>query len=553
MQIPSVSHGGGTRGQAAGAMPDVPYGRYGAMFDLPPATPLSDAALTAIAAAMIKQDAGKPITEAETIDENPTIPALYTYFGQFVDHDITFDPTPLAAANNDLSALVDFRSPALDMDNVYGRGPDDQPYMYEGLRLRLGAQIGAPGAVIGNQRDLHRLEDGTAILGDKRNDENKIVSQLQAAMIQLHNKVVDNVPLLTSFLCRPPESDAERFRTAATIVRWHYQWVVMFDYLDRICAQGTVAGIYNNGSPMLGHYLNDKAPYGYMPVEFSVAAFRFGHSMVRPSYALNRDAIASTPPVPNSRIPIFVPEGTTGAKDSLSGVPGKGVGTLPAGWGMDVAFFLDGLPKPAQGVDGFRLPQPSYRIDALLAEPLRALPEFAKDPKPLMANLAYRNLLRGQRLNLPSGEAVSMALGITPLAPEIIWGAGSAKMTKAALAARPDDEQKDFNNVQVARAEVLETFGGAGLAGSTPLWYYILREAEHYGWTNDANEPGVIYGGQHLGPVGSHIVAETLIGMLWVDQGSFLHDRRGFRPMPQITGGKELTLAVLMEYALTTP
>ena len=83
---------------------------------------------------MIKPDDGKPLTETEPVDENPTIPAGYTYFGQFIDHDITFDPTPLSDATIDPSALVDFRSPALDLDNLYGRGPDDQPYIVHGQR-----------------------------------------------------------------------------------------------------------------------------------------------------------------------------------------------------------------------------------------------------------------------------------------------------------------------------------------------------------------------------------------------------------------------------------
>ena len=547
----SGGHGGNIRGLPAGAMPDVAFGRYGSMFALPPALRLGEDALQAIATAMIKQDKGKPITEPETIDENPTIPSGYTYFGQFVDHDITFDPTPLNGASIDPQALVDFRSPALDLDCVYGRGPDDQPYMYEadGLRLRVGPPPGAPGAAIGAKADLHRLDDGTAILGDKRNDENKIVSQLHGAMIQLHNKVVGDVPLITSFLGRPPQDGGtETFRAAATIVRWHYQWVAVFDYLARICEPGMVEEIYNNGSPMLPHYLNRDAPNGYMPVEFSVAAYRFGHSMVRPSYALNRDVTTSTPPPAEpSRIPTFALNATPAGTESLSGVPGKGIGKLPDHWGIDFSFFLDGLPKPA---GNFQLPQPSYRIDALLSEPLQALPEFASQPSPF-ANLAFRNLKRGQMLQLPSGEAVSNALGIEPLGPDILWGAGSRLMTPEKEAALDPGDAADFALVQRNRAKILQDFGNTGLAGSTPLWYYILREAEYYGVTKDLNEKGAVFGGQHLGPVGSRIVAETLIGLLWMDQGSFLHDPRGFSPIPQITRGKELTLAVLLEYALS--
>ena len=145
----SSSHGNDNRGLAAGAMPGVAFGRFGKMFEAPPATKLPPEGLKALAEAMIKEDNGAPITEAEPVDENSTTPAGYTYFGQFIDHDVTFDPTPLNASEVDINALTDFRSPALDLDSVYGRGPDDQPYMYDGLKLRVGAGPGAAGAEFG--------------------------------------------------------------------------------------------------------------------------------------------------------------------------------------------------------------------------------------------------------------------------------------------------------------------------------------------------------------------------------------------------------------------
>src|SRR5215210_2915795 len=124
------THGLDTRGLEAGANPGLGYGRFGRMFNnLASASKLPRAALAHIAEAMIKEDAGKPITEAEGADENPAIPAGYTYFGQFIDHDITFDPTPLTESEIDLNALEDFRTPALDLDSMYGSGRDGQPYL----------------------------------------------------------------------------------------------------------------------------------------------------------------------------------------------------------------------------------------------------------------------------------------------------------------------------------------------------------------------------------------------------------------------------------------
>jgi hypothetical protein len=574
-------HGNDNRGLAAGAIPGVAFGRYGQMFDgLPGANRLPPGALWDLAKAMIKVDAGAPIDGEDQADENPTIPAGYTYFGQFVDHDLTLDPTPFNTSERDRDALVDFRSPALDLDNVYGRGPDDQPYMYmaDGLQLVVGDAPGNAGAKIGTRSDLFRVKAGDRpdmpIIGDKRNDENKIVSQLHGALIQFHNKVVKNDALISQF-GGDPTNPTSRFKAAANIVRWHYQWIVVFDYLDRICEPGMVHEVLNlGGTPHLNNYLKSDATYPYIPVEFAGAAFRFGHSMVRPSYALNKSIGTQTQAVggkePN-RIPTF-----TRDKESfknLNGFPGP----LPQDWGIDWGFFFD-LPTaeltPKQtdkaSDNRFRVPQPSYRIDALLVSPLGDLPEFfsTMDPqdlidqigvdqiKPpsggsaqqtLVGHLAFRNLLRGQNLGLPSGQAVASRLGIEPLSEEVLWSAGSRLLDVSRLT---NDDKVALDETTKARGDLLLKWGDKGLEGCAPLWYYVLREGEYYGVTNDPNEPLVGMGGQHLGPVGSRIVAETIIGILWCDKTSFLHDLRGFQPLPEISKADKLTVASLLAYAL---
>src|SRR5437763_10303698 len=124
----------------------------------------------------------KPITEAEPEDENPTVTAGYTYLGQFIDHDITFDPVSVLTAANDPDALTDFRTPRLDLDSVYGRGPDDVPFLYDpdGVHLLIGRN--AEG-----DDDLPRNSNGRALLGDPRNDDNLIVSQLTQGFLKYHN------------------------------------------------------------------------------------------------------------------------------------------------------------------------------------------------------------------------------------------------------------------------------------------------------------------------------------------------------------------------------
>src|SRR4030088_2641158 len=116
--------------------------------------------------------------------EESGIPSAYTYFGQFIDHDLTFDPASSLQKQNDPDDLVDFRTPQFDLDSVYGRAPDDQPYLYEsdGKHLQLGTPVSGSGDA--NARDLprHTSTNGglaRALIGDPRNDENQIVSQLQ--------------------------------------------------------------------------------------------------------------------------------------------------------------------------------------------------------------------------------------------------------------------------------------------------------------------------------------------------------------------------------------
>lgn len=542
------SHGNTNRGLLDAAAPNAGFGRFGRMFNV--MGPVFSAyALEAIAKVMIKADAGAPITEDEVEDENPVTPAAYTYFGQFVDHDLTFDPTPLRHQTVDVPAMVDFRTPALDLDCVYGRGPDDQPYLYtgsgrnKGIELRNGATLRSPRAQVATLNDVLRLADAhtplehPAVLGDKRNDENKIVTQLQSVFIALHNKLLRDDATLARF-GDDLDSPNARFQAAARAARWHYQWVVIHDMLGaHLCDPAVFASVWNGGEqPRIDHYLAPRSDYAYIPIEFSGAAYRLGHSMIRPSYALNSVAIRGVEPQ-DPRIPTFSKSRHPRANLNGFGVP------MPEDWGIDWAFFLAGLDTNAQvpGQPGFKIPQPSYRLDALLAEPLQALPEFEDASPSLMANLAYRNLVRGNSLQLPTGEQVARLLGFEPLSAEVLWSAGAATVNvpPGHLRVVAEHRRKVFDSYKV------------DLEGRTPLWYYVLREAEYLGVNRSQQDAALGFGGQHLGPVGSYIVAETLVGLLVRDPESFLYASAKFAPVLPRARPEEFSLSDLVRYALS--
>lgn len=582
-RLRTSAHGLDNRGLEGAAL-GAGFGRFGRMFS-PKGRGLTEACLQAVAEAMIKIDKGVPIDVPEPVDENSGIPAGYTYFGQFVDHDITLDTTSLSARGVDVAAIVDFRTPALDLDCVYGRGPDDQPYLYEsdGLTLRLGDKLApVPSGKTANTRDVLRLSDPNAMpplpgrgdrpamLGDKRNDENRLVVQIQSAFIAFHNKVVHDRALIEAF--HGDWSDpSSRFATALDIVRWHYQWLVLHDYLERVLQPGAVAEVWRDGRPDIVHYDADggRGP-AYMPVEFAGAAYRFGHSMVRPGYALNGQVGAdttkgttgdeNTSPQPPFRVPLF----SDVDNDPTQNLNGFGF-PLPASWGIDWAFFFDG-PERGEIPEGFLLPQPSYRIDAQLVDPLQSLPEFQVQGG-ILRNLAFRNLVRGTaNLRLPSGEQIANILRVPVLPPEILWSAGSkdaydqdkkgkwtrkgdAKLKKLAAAGFEDLEKT--HNARQGVADKFVKGKDQSLRGNTPLWYYILREGEFYGTGRVKTDPLPVFGGQHLGPVGSRIVAETFVGLLWRDQTSFLRRIPDFVPHPAIVGSdKVFTLASLLKFAL---
>jgi hypothetical protein len=446
--------------------------------------------------------------------EESSIPSLYTYFGQFIDHDLTFDPNSSFQKQNDPDARIDFRTPAFDLDSVYGRGPGDQPYLYaaDGKAFLLGEalQLGSR-----NARDLQRNAAGRALIGDPRNDENAIVSQLHGLMLRFHNGLLHERP------------DAS-FEAIQESVRHHYQYVVVNDFLPRIVNAAVLDQLRTNGifdRSKLKFFTNFSGPTGtpFMPVEFSVAAYRLGHSMVRPGYRLNDAILLPIFPLPVKSAPGF-PEGLTGFRRMVS--------NFALDWGrfidIDRRSYGSATLDDAHKAANFSRLQFAYRIDTAVVDPLGSLPKsVAANPPP---SLALRNLMRGRQFHLPNGQTVARAMEVEPLADsEILIGQGVDK-----------PETPLPNIVSVA---------GKAFEGNCPLWTYVLAEAMHNRAKPDPAIPvleRLSISTPQLGPVGGRIVAEVFLGLLFADPSSYLHKHPAWTPRE----GAHYRLRDLVAFAL---
>ncbi len=487
-------------------------GRFGRFFrSLEPAA-FAPASLESLAEAMSADLEFEPDPDAADAEENQGISAGHTYLGQFIDHDLTFDPVSSLDRLNDPDALVDFRTPRFDLDCVYGRGPDDQPYLYraDGVRMLLGRRVsGNPDDP--SARDVPRSpavagEPSRALIGDPRNDENVIVSQLHAAFLRFHNRMADVVP-------------GAAFLDLQRLVRWHYQWVVLYDFLPTIVIKDVIDDVLPHVAkktdpatdpPKLTVFKKPKNN-AFIPVEFSVAAYRFGHSMIRPFYRLN-----TTLPKPLSIFPVDttgVPNGDViEAGESL-----RGFREFPNPWAIDWRlFFPQTGVKPVLAGARNRV-QPAYKIDTSLVAPLTNLPGLAGP-----ARLALRNLLRGSQMGLPSGQAVAAFMGGPVLGDDhLVVGKATEEDSKA--------------NRSVAT--VSPDFGG-----NAPLWFYILSEAQQQ-FKKDSTPI-------RLGPVGGRIVAETFVRLLLEDSQSFLNQAPRWKPFAEFRADNgEFRMADLLTQA----
>ena len=453
-----------------------------------------------------------------TNPDNPTMTAGSTFVGQFIDHDITFDQTSQLGVPQNPLISPNARTPALDLDSVFGGGPGLRPDLYVdnrdgsvGPQLKIGSG--------GVHEDIPRVPNGdgtfTALVGDPRNDENVIVAGMHCAHILFYNRVLDE--LSEHDLGQFPAARAYRedrasnyvaFLLARQVTLWHYQWLLVNEHLPQIAGQEMVNDVLQHGNRVYNPPPGD----AFMPIEFGAAAYRFGHSMVRPSYRANFTSGTgdSTSPTADPFFALVFDKNEPDFSDPVNYDRDDLLGGYPAprryvGW-QTFFDFGDGNVKN------------NKKIDTTVSSVLFTLPVPAIAPHTQTSPtvLPQRNLLRQLTWGLPSGQAIARAMGVLALAPS---------------------DLADLAGVY------------APFVASTPLWYYILAEAK------------TIDDGLNLGPVGGRIVTETLIGLLRADPASYLNLYPGFQPFlgtdlklgsnldPNITGNRTYTRAHFLYYA----
>ena len=379
-------------------------------------------------------------------NEASTVAAGWPVFGQFVAHDITADRSPVTH-HDDEALLRNARSARLDLECMYGDGPIGSPYLFsrkDPAKMLLGTND------LGAADDLPRNQEGTALVGDPRQDVHLLISQMHVAMLKAHNRLVDR-------LREDGVADADLAAEARRALTWHYQWTVLFDFLPTTIGAARTQELLHDGP----RFFRPKGKVA-IPFEFADAAYRFGHSQMRDAYRIQRSG------------------------DELTLFPGL-IGFRPVSSDrvIDWSLLFD--------IPGQTLAARARPIDGCLPEPLLKLPvdiTGTLDDQDF-ESLAVRDLQRGVATGLPSGEAVATLVGETPLGREDIG---------------------------------LSEFGWSG---ETPLWYYLLKEAE------------VCEDGERLGPVGSLIVGEVLLGIVDGDPESFRSVDPSWRPtLPSRTRGQ---------------
>jgi hypothetical protein len=353
--------------------------------------------------------------------DDSQVDAVWPFFGQFLAHDITSDRTP-PGSDRHPHEITNFRTPKANLETLYGAGPAGTPYLYskkDSAKLLLAS----------SGLDVPRNQEGVALIGDARNDSHLFINQMHVAFAKLHNRVVDRLRVAG-------EADTDLFDRARRATTWHYQHIVLREFLPQVIGSSLASELIDDGPQFFRAHAGEPS----VPLEFAAAAYRYGHAQIRQRYQVNQHF---------GPVPMF--------PDLV------GFGPVPPEHAVDWSLQIGTGAQRAK------------RIDMRLARALIELPPELSgvEPGDGYSSLAARDLARGPMAGLASGEAIARELGIVSLDAETIGLAAD------------------------------------GWQYETPLWLYVLREAE------------ILCGGEQLGPVGGRIVGEVIVGLLDHDRESF--------------------------------
>ncbi len=404
----------------------------------------------------------KALAEAMLDDSDPAseLPAAYTYFGQFLAHDLTH--MKKQENGNNETVWVNASNHALTFESLFGT-------------LHAGGQssaewINEAGACLGQNQniptqieptfDLPRdIHNGQPRCVDPRADSNLALAQMHVLLVRFHQKLAK--------ISEATEQDAK------LETKRHIQAVVLTDYLPRLIPSDIYNSVLKEGRRVVAP---DDAAEFLVPLEFAAAVFRFGHSMVRKVYS----PWGLSWPI---GAPDQYPE-ESASLGTLLHYTSNGEITknhLEYYWGQFWRHWVDMKLVGKENSNVFAAPI-STRINSDLGKiPKANFPHIKTDGETF--NLPLQTLLRGSKFSLPSGQEVAEFLG--------------EKQTldvKAFL-------DKDPRFAEVASSSILHEH--------TPLWFYTLAEAE-------GSPEG------KLGSVAARVVMETFHAALDADHEGIL-------------------------------
>lgn len=488
-------------GQVARSEQPKPEFRFGSLFDNMKEHDATDETLLNVGLSSYDKDHPAYMEDSQFrgTDNNSRVPIGHTYVGQLLTHDISQDKDSKLGERFEPREMKNHSTPWIDLDVIYDyegklahRDPEDK------AKLRLGNDIG-------NERDFPRDADGRALIGDQRSDQNNNVAQLTAVMMQFHNAEVDRLRDASG------AGDAEElFEMARAMTIAHWQAVVLTEYLPTFVPLELIDDIQTKGPAF---YSESMAKEGIVPVEFSAAAFRFGHSIIRGRYTLNDNENAD-------RVRLF-PLSAKELERSLVGhrpIPSE----RQIDWDRFFDFETSIMGDLDDDEDQFKGLQVSRKIDRFLARPMLRIPKFLMLGRPVpealldeqlipdrdVLSVASLNLQRGRALGLPSGQEVARQMGLTPI----------------------DNEAMGL----CADADNCSEWGYAWQKGNSeaPLFLYVLEESR------------LQQDGEKLGEVGGRIVAEVIIGLLRADPSSVINTDF----VSPLTGTSNFTMADMIHH-----